>query len=68
MSDFQPHKTAVTAVGGDVYLSLPDDSYIRVTPDRARKLAAALFTQANAAEGKPDPEVVILKPSKGTPS
>lgn len=56
----QKYKTALSTVGGDVFMSLPDDQYIELTPEQARKLGAALFTKANEAEGKPAPELIIL--------
>ena len=59
--DFQTYKTTVTSIGGDVYVSLPDDGYMQMPPEKARKLATALFIKANEAEGKEAPEVVVFK-------
>ena len=56
----QDYKTAVTTVGGQVFVSLPGDQYIELTPERARKLAAALFSRANEAEGLAAPEVIVF--------
>ena len=63
MSDWteQKYKTAVTAVGGDVFVSLPNDQYMHMTPGQARRIATALFVKANEAEGKEAPEVVVFK-------
>jgi hypothetical protein len=66
MSTFAPYKTTASVIGGDVYLSLPGDAYIQMSPDKARKLAVILFTKANEAEGLPSPEVIVLKPSEAT--
>lgn len=64
MSDFAQYKTTVSVIGGDVYLSLPEDAYIQMPPEKARKLAVILFTKANEAEGLPSPEVIVFKSSK----
>lgn len=58
------HKTTVTTVGGDVFLALPEDMYIQLTPEQARKLAVSLFTKANEAEGLAAPEVIVLQREK----
>jgi hypothetical protein len=64
MSGFEQYKTTASVIGGDVYLSLPDDAYIQMSPDKARRLAVILFTKANEAEGLPSPEVIVLQSSK----
>jgi len=64
MSEFKPYRTTASVIGGEVYLSLPGDAYMQMTPDKARKLAAILFTKANQAEGLAPPEVIILKRSE----
>lgn len=63
MSDFAPYKTTASVIAGDVYLSLPGDAYIQMSPEKARKLAVILFTKANEAEGLDAPEVIFLKES-----
>ena len=64
MSDFHlTYKAAVTTVGGGVFISLPGDQYIELTPEKARRIAVALFTKAAEAEGLERPEVIVLKPS-----
>jgi hypothetical protein len=63
-SDFQAYKTTASVVGGEVYLSLPGDAYIQMSPDKARKMAVILFTKANEAEGLAAPEVIVLRDSK----
>lgn len=57
----QKHKAAVTTVGGVVFISLPNDQYIELTPEKARRLATVLFVKANEAEGQPAPEIIMLK-------
>ena len=64
MSD--TYKTTVTTIAGDVFLSLPNDMYIQLTPERARKLGASLLTKANEAEGLAAPEVIVLKREQAT--
>ena len=59
MSD--TYKTTVTHVGGDVFISLPADQYIQMTPEQARQIGGRLFIHAAAALGQARPEVVILK-------
>lgn len=63
MSDWseQKHKTAVTTIGGDVFLSLPNDQYIQMTPDQARAIATRLFIQASEAAGEARPSVVVFQ-------
>lgn len=62
MSDYtRTHKAAVTTVGGDVFIALPDDQYIELTPEKARRLAVALFNKAAEAEGLCNPEIIVLK-------
>jgi hypothetical protein len=63
VSDFKPHRTVASVVGGDVYLSLPNDGYMQMPPNKARQLAALLFTKANEAEGKPAPHIIVLEPA-----
>ena len=57
----QTYKTEITCVGGDVFMSLPDDQYIELTPEKARQIAGRLFIKANEAEGLPAPEVILLR-------
>ena len=59
----QTHKAAVTTVGGDVFISLPGDQYIELTPEKARRVAVALFTKAAEAEGLERPDVIVLSSS-----
>lgn len=59
----ETYKTRITTVGGDVFMSLPDDQYIEMSPEKARKLAASLFIKANEAEGLPAPELIMLQKS-----
>lgn len=62
MSDFErKHQTAVTTIGGDVFLSLPDDQYIQMTPKQARSIATKLFMLAAEAAGETRPSMVVFK-------
>lgn len=62
MSDFErKHQTVVTNIGGDVFLSLPDDQYIQMTPKQARAIATKLFLQAAEAAGEAPPSVVVFQ-------
>jgi len=61
---FEPYKTTASVIGGDVYLSLPGDAYIQMSPDKARRMAVILFAKASEAEGLSAPEVIVLKDSK----
>lgn len=55
------YKTTVTNIGGDVFLSLPDDQYIQMTPEQARQIGGRLFIHAAAALGQDRPELVVLR-------
>jgi hypothetical protein len=57
----QKHKTAVTTIGGGVFLSLPNDQYIQMTPEQARAIAGRLFILAADALGEARPSVVVFQ-------
>jgi hypothetical protein len=60
--DFErKHKTAVTTIGGDIFLSLPDDQYIQMTPKQARAIATKLFLLAADADGVARPSMVVFQ-------
>jgi hypothetical protein len=59
MSD--TYKTTVTNIGGEVFLSLPNDQYIQMTPEQARQIGGRLFIHAAAALGQERPDLVVLK-------
>lgn len=61
MSESQNYKAAVTTVGGDVFVALPDDAYIQMTPGQARKVATRLFFKAAEAEGDAPPQIIVFK-------
>lgn len=63
MSDWSErrHQTAVTTIGDDVFLSLPDDQYIQMTPEQARAIATKLFMCAADASGEVRPSVLVFK-------
>lgn len=58
MSD--KYRTTVTTVGGEVFVSLPNDMYMEMTPKQARAIATKLFLKANEAEGLEAPEVIVF--------
>lgn len=53
--------TKAIVVDGHVHLPLPDDQFIKLTPDQARDLGMAVFLKAFDAEGKPAPSLIMLK-------
>jgi hypothetical protein len=53
--------TKATVVDGHVYLPLPENQFIKLTPDQARDLGMAVFLKAFDAEGTPAPSFIILK-------
>lgn len=55
------YKTAVTTVGGDVFLSLPEGQYIQMTPEQARAVAGRLFIRAAEAAGEARPSMVVFR-------
>jgi len=61
MSDTRKHKAMVSTVGGDVFIALPDDQYIELTPEKARKLGALLFFKAAEALGEQRPSVIVFE-------
>lgn len=53
--------TKALVVDGHVHLPLPDNQFIKLTPDQARDLGMAVFLKAFDAEGKQAPSFIILK-------
>lgn len=58
------YKTTVTQVGGSVFISLPEDQYIEMTPAQARAIAGRLFRLAAKAEGNEPPSLVVFTPKE----
>lgn len=54
------YKTTVTNIGGEVFISLPNDQYIKMTPAQARQIGGRLFVHAAAALGEDRPSLVVL--------
>lgn len=61
MSTFQNHTTTISNIGGEVFISLPDDQYIKLTPEQARQIGGRLFIHAAQALGQERPEVIVLR-------
>ena len=59
----QRHQVTVFAAGGEVLVSLPDDEFIKCTPEQARTLASHLLVSAADALGEERPHMVLLKTS-----
>ena len=55
------HQTKVLAIGREVFISLPDDAYIKMTPDQARQIGGRLFIAAAEALGEPVPAIIALE-------
>lgn len=53
--------TQVMVIGGAVFMSLPEDQYIKMTPQQARDIGMRLFRKAFEAEGEPAPSMIIVK-------
>lgn len=53
--------TRIVASGGDVLMSLPEDQYIKMTPQQARDIGMRLFRRAFEAEGEPAPSMIFVK-------
>lgn len=61
MSDYRTHTASVSNIGGEVFISLPDDQYIKLTPEQARQIGGRLFIHAAQALGQERPEVIVLR-------
>ena len=61
MSEFQNYTTKISNIGGEVFVSLPNDVYMMLTPEQARQLGGRLFINAAEALGQERPEIVVLK-------
>lgn len=53
--------TSVHAIDGNVLMALPQDQYIKMTPQQARDIGMRLFRRAFEAEGEPVPSMIIIK-------
>jgi hypothetical protein len=58
---FRKHTATVSNIGGEVFISLPDDQYIKLTPEQARQIGGRLFIHAAQALGQERPEVIVLR-------
>ena len=62
MSDHrETFKTTISEVGGMIFISLPDNQYIELTPDKARTIAGKLFALAAQAEGDDPPKLIMFE-------
>jgi len=64
MSGFSKYTTTISAVGGEVFISLPDDGYMKLTPEQARQIGTRLFFKAAEALGEQRPSVIVFKDSE----
>jgi hypothetical protein len=55
------YSSAITHVGGEVFFSLPNDMYIKLTPEQARNIATKLYLVAADAAGEARPQVIIFQ-------
>lgn len=54
------YTTKVIAIGAEVFISLPGDQYIKMTPEQARQIAGRLFREAALAAGEAPPSLIML--------
>lgn len=55
------HTAKVTTIAGEIFISLPHDQYIKLTPEQARQMGARLFREAAHALGEPTPSMIIIR-------
>jgi hypothetical protein len=53
--------TKVIVLDGNVFMTLPSDQYIKMTPQQARDIGMRLFRKAFEAEGETSPSMIIVK-------
>jgi hypothetical protein len=53
--------TQVLVLDGNVFLTLPEDQYIKMTPQQARDVGMRLFRRSFVADGEPVPSMIIVK-------
>jgi hypothetical protein len=61
MTTEQTTTTQVLVIDGHVFMSLPNDQYIKMTPQQARDIGMRVFRRAFEAEGEPPPSYIIVK-------
>lgn len=54
------HAAKVHVIDGVVFIALPGDQYIKMTPEQARQMGGRLFLKAAEAEGHPAPAMIAL--------
>jgi hypothetical protein len=57
--------TQIVVVGGAVFMTLPGDQYVKMTPQQARDIGMRMFRRAFEAEGEPVPSMIIVKDENG---
>lgn len=60
MSRERSHTAKVMVIDGHVFIALPDDQFIKLTPEQARQMGARLFREAALALGEAPPSMVII--------
>lgn len=53
--------TQVIVLDGNVFMTLPGDQYIKMTPQQARDIGMRMFRRSFEAEGEPAPSMIIVK-------
>jgi len=53
--------TQVVVMDGHVFMTLPGDQYVKMTPQQARDIGMRIFRRAFEAEGKTAPSMIIVK-------
>lgn len=61
MTTEQKATTSVHAIDGNVFMALPQDQYIKMTPQQAKDIGMRLFRRAFEAEGEPAPSMIMIK-------
>jgi hypothetical protein len=53
--------TQIVVVDGAVFMTLPGDQYVKMTPQQARDIGMRIFRRAFEAEGESAPSMIIVK-------
>jgi hypothetical protein len=57
--------TQVIVFDGNVFMTLPGDQYIKMTPQQARDIGMRIFRRAFEAEGTTPPSMIIVQQEDG---
>lgn len=61
MTSEKTHSAKVTVIAGNIFISLPGDQFIKLTPGQARQMGARLFREAAHALGEPSPSMIVIR-------